>query len=210
MIHAKPIIACTLLTGVALVWTPKLTGFDPLGMLPDEPAPGAPVIGPAALRDQRSLDNSEPSEPDGEPQELAPETLDAVVRMLDLQLEAPRTIAIAPPASEVAPVSVSHVVSAPIPREDPIVLVAASERALDDFLRHNPLHAIVRGKGLATATFGLFRVAVGDVIGDSSAEVIAIEHDTVVVRLADKTVRVSLPPCGSRSARPLAAGTTEN
>ncbi|MFN0244566.1 MAG: hypothetical protein ACKVWV_16885 [Planctomycetota bacterium] len=210
MTHAKPVIACTLLAGVALVWTPKLTGFDPLGMLPDEPGPNEPVIGRTAPPAPRSLDSSEPSEPDGEAQQLAPETLDAVVRMLDLQLEGPKTIAIAPAAAEVAPIPVTHVVSAPIPREDPIVFVAESEHALDEFLRHNPLHAIVRGNGLATATFGLFRVAVGDVIGDSSAEVIAIEHDAVVLRSADKTVRVPLPPCGSRTARSSIAGTTEN
>ena len=81
--------------------------------------------------------------------------------------------------------------------EGPRVLSFAER--LNAFLVENPLHTIIQGGGLATATFGYRRVELEQSLLEGEARVLAIEAHAVTLDTPDGRIRVDLPSLGERT-----------
>jgi len=192
-IAPKPLLAGGLLIGVIAVWTPRLTGFDPFGLLPEAPPPSRPEL-PRSTAAGSEGSASGPSEPRDE---LA-RTLETALRFLSER-------GTTPPPAEVR-VEVPSGALEGDERSEPEVrtptpLVPEEEASpfgrLLAYLERHPLHTVALGGGMASATFGLQRTEVGDALTEEGLVVAAIDRHGVVLDTPDGRLRVHLPDRGS-------------
>jgi len=209
-IAAKPILASALLMGVTVVWVPRITGYDPFGWLSEEiPTPSStsfPDEDPFPMEED-DLDFDTPA-PVTANESISLGSLRDVVGFLERRSETGGQVQVsggadggsvnpAPAPREMAEyVSQIETLLAPTPAT--LLLESRTVRQqLEEFLVTNPLHAIIEGKGLRTATFGHHRVQIGDELLDGALEVLQIDQRGVSLRTPDGPLTVRLPPHGA-------------
>ena len=226
-IAPKPVIAVSLLLGVTAVWVPRLTGYDPFGWLPEELPTSSGI--PSSGVDPHSLDvdsgdseagsGHEPGAPgpagdsaaDRAIEGIPLQSLQEVVSFLERRDGETRPMATSQePVAE--PAYVAEVELLGEPSGSPEVSGPTFAQRVQVFLEDNPLHTIIEGDGLTTATFGYLRVAPGDALIDETVRVTSIDLRGVELETPDGPVRVHLPLPGERtySRRPAAPSATDS
>jgi len=192
----KPVLAGALLVGVSIVWMPHLTGLDPFGLLPEEESLGrSEAPSSESVKEARRV--SARSSGAG--------TMERAERLEDI-LEFFETHESIGPMTPGAGSDPDRPIITVLSEADGETDKASCPNALEEFVRENPLHMIVEGKGLTTATFGAHRVQAGDSLTDAGFYVESIGPDTVTLTLEDERLRVHLPAVGSLGFR---IGTTD-
>ncbi len=195
-IGVKQVLAGSLLVSAAAVWVPKMTGFDPLGVLPGELPSWSEV--PSSSNGDEGTAAEEGSTTPREEVALA-EALERTIRFFEGRNSA-NHVAVDPEPSATTTVVAQQ--ESPEPGTDEgaeAVPVQRPEVAglLQRFLEQNPLHTVIRGNGEATATFGYRRVKSGDALLKDMV-VVEIDLGGVLLETREGRMRVPLPPPGER------------
>lgn len=200
---SKPVrilIATAVLGGVCLVWVPRLTGWDPLGLFATASAPdaaGRASLDPAfdlpsgddvgAPLDDERVDAVRSAAAAGTG-ENALSSLGAVLSYLEeRETERDRRTNTAVAARAVADEH-RDLQGSPTSSERPTTLA--------EFLEHHPLSAIAVGDTRSVALFGRIQVAPGDQLLGEDVIVHAIERDGVVLDTSRGRLRIPVPPPG--------------
>lgn len=195
----RAIVATVVLGGVAVVWVPRLTGWDPLGLFASASAPDA--SGSATLDVTYDLPSMHaPGElPPGDPGDptMAPTTgesenalsaLGSVLSYLE-ERETRRDLSENTAVAARAVAQEHQALAGAVGRLD-------APASLAEFLERHPLSAIAVGDTRSCALFGRINVAPGDELLDGDVVVHAVERDGVVLDTRSGRVRIPLPPPG--------------
>lgn len=204
----KPILAIAVLGGVALVWLPKFTDFDPLGLnasagTPD--ASGTPELTPGfdLPTPSESIDaalaagaGGGESAASGSENGNALSALGAVLSYLEER----DTVRDLDTSTAVAARAVAQEARERLAIDEPRFPLAAPT-SVSEFLETNPLSAVAIGATRSGALFGRINVEPGDALLGGAIVVHAIERDGVVLDTDAGRLRVPLPAPGELAPR---------
>lgn len=202
-IPIKPVIAGTVLCGVAVVWLPKFTSFDPLGLNASAKTPDA--SGAASLPPGYDLpmpfdDGGVPGDADPAARESDGNALSALGAVLSY-LEERDTVR--DHGSNTAVAARAVAVEARELRGDAGFggFGGQAPATVEEFLEQNPLSAIAIGDTRSGALFGRINVEPGDTLLGGTVLVHAIERTGVLLDTDAGRLRVPLPAPGELSPR---------
>ena len=204
-IATKPILAGSLLMGVGAIWIPRLTGTE-VPWLPSGDT--SPLIAETDPNDDtvESLSGTSPNHNSAVDPNAQLDSLADIVNYLE-----GRDGRSKPGAAPDVRITKAAI---PVQGEDPTYVTEVDplfgsreasdvdeeptfEQQVQTYLSQNPLHTIIHGNGLTTATFGFQRVQVGSLLMDDQLEVTAIAQEFVTLTAEIGPMRVFLPPPGA-------------